>query len=300
MTDQESHASGAPTVSVVLPTYNRSAVLPRAVASVLGQTFGDLELIVVDDGSTDGTESAVMATGDPRVRLVRLAHRGGAPAARNVGIALARGRYIAFQDSDDEWDRSKLVRQLEVMRGLDESWVGVYTALERRDDGRVTVVPGQEHGPVLSGDVLEALLPGNFISTQTALIRADQLGGETAFDERLPRLQDWDLWLTLATKGRFAFLPAVLVRQHLSDDSITRDAQAYFDALELILAKHRKSFRRRPDVIAGHQFTLAVSAARARRYQRSLHHLLQGLRVGPATASRTYLSRLVQATQRRG
>src|SRR5215207_1289449 len=101
-----------PAVSVVLPTYNRAPLLGRSIQSVLGQSYGDFELLVIDDGSTDGTDGVVAAFGDPRVRYVQLERNRGAGAARSVGIRMSRGRFLAFQDSDDEWLPSKLMKQM--------------------------------------------------------------------------------------------------------------------------------------------------------------------------------------------
>jgi GT2 family glycosyltransferase len=104
--------SPVPAVSVVLPAYNRAATIGRAIASVLAQNLSDLELIVVDDGSADGTVAAVRAIADPRLRLVALEANAGAAAARNRGIAEARAPWVAFQDSDDEWLPAKLEKQM--------------------------------------------------------------------------------------------------------------------------------------------------------------------------------------------
>lgn len=97
-----------PTVSVVIPTYNRAHLVGRAIQSVLNQTYQDFEIIVVDDGSTDNTEEVVKSFNDPRIRYIRHDQNRGGSAARNTGIKMARGEYIAFQDSDDEWLPEKL------------------------------------------------------------------------------------------------------------------------------------------------------------------------------------------------
>ena len=102
-------------ISVILPTYNRRALTLRAIESVLKQTHADLECIVVDDASADDTAQHVRRIADPRVRYVRLEKNGGACAARNAGMALAKGAYIAFQDSDDVWRPDKLEKQLRLI-----------------------------------------------------------------------------------------------------------------------------------------------------------------------------------------
>jgi glycosyltransferase involved in cell wall biosynthesis len=106
----------APQVSVVLPTRDRAAVVGRAVASVLAQTFSDSELIVVDDGSTDNTIDVIRSFADPRLRVVRLTESGGPSRARNEGVRVSRGTLVAFLDSDDEWLPGKLDRQVTLIR----------------------------------------------------------------------------------------------------------------------------------------------------------------------------------------
>src|SRR5690348_1065740 len=106
-----------PVVSVILPTYNRASLISRAIRSVLNQTFTDWELLIVDDGSTDATEQLIRSrSADSRIRYMKLPQNVGMCNARNHGIALARGEFIAFLDSDDEWLPTKLEKQLAVFR----------------------------------------------------------------------------------------------------------------------------------------------------------------------------------------
>ncbi|MGH7451509.1 MAG: glycosyltransferase family 2 protein, partial [bacterium] len=104
-----------PLVSVIIPTFNRLKYLKEAVASVFAQTYAHWELIVVDDGSTDDTLHYVSTLDDPRVRLVSETHSGNPARMRNVGVAHARGEYVAFLDSDDLWESDKLAVQLEYL-----------------------------------------------------------------------------------------------------------------------------------------------------------------------------------------
>ena len=109
----------SPPVSVVIPAYNREATIVAAIDSVLGQSFGDFELLVVDDGSRDGTLAAARSVADPRVRVIAAEQNGGAAAARNLGATQARGDWIAFQDSDDEWLPRKLEKQMARLHAAD-------------------------------------------------------------------------------------------------------------------------------------------------------------------------------------
>ena len=111
---------GTPTVSVILPTYNRADTLGSAIESVLRQTFDSFELLIVDDGSTDGTGSVLQRITDPRVQVIRNPVNRGVSAARNAGIAEARAPFLAFQDSDDAWRPQKLERQLNRFKWPDD------------------------------------------------------------------------------------------------------------------------------------------------------------------------------------
>ena len=127
----------SPTVSVIIPTYNRGHLINRAINTVLVQTFQDFEVIVVDDGSTDNTIEVVNRLSDDRVSLLKINENRGASFARNRGIELAAGRYIAFQDSDDEWKKDKLKKQIQVFNNAAPEVGLVYTGYwNAKDDGK--------------------------------------------------------------------------------------------------------------------------------------------------------------------
>lgn len=207
--------------------WNGAPLLPRALASALGQTLGDLEAIVVDDGSTDDSAEVAERAGDPRVRVVRAGRRAGVSAARNRGIAEARADVVAFLDADDEWLPEKLERQVALLRAAPESPPVVYCAFERSDalGGRVLGRAGD--GP--QGDVYRPLLTGWHPGTASvfAVTRAalEAVGG---FDEQLLTAEDYDLWLRLARAGhRFGCVPDVLAIKHeRAGPQLTRDPAA--------------------------------------------------------------------------
>ena len=172
-------------ISVIIPTYNRAALLKKAVDSVLAQHDVELELLVVDDGSTDNTAEVMAGITDPRVRYLPQECNRGACAARNVGVREARGEYIAFQDSDDQWHPDKLARQLEYL--LEKNADIVFCAMNRHDEqkGKTTFFPPDhtESRQIAYPD----LLPYNLISTQTIFGRRECFLA-TPFDEEFPRL----------------------------------------------------------------------------------------------------------------
>lgn len=155
---------------MIIPTHNRVDCLPTALASVLRQTWSDLEVLVVDDASTDGTAEYLARFPDPRVRVVRLDRQQGAGGARNEGLKRLRNEWIAFQDSDDCWAPRKLEKQ---MAAADRSGpeLGVVYCRCRRGSGRGGAVFPPLRVPAASGMIFDALLGGNLVSTQTALVR---------------------------------------------------------------------------------------------------------------------------------
>nr|MBR4281209.1 glycosyltransferase [Clostridia bacterium] len=222
-----------PTISVIIPTRNRRELLLRAIDSVLKQTHQDVELIVIDDASDDGTQSAVLDLHEDRVQYVRLPQQQGACAARNRGIDMARGEYIAFQDSDDVFHPDKLEKQLQY---LTESGADVVACAMNRIgwDGEGEVFP-----PDAADRPLEyrELLLENLCSTQCILGKAAVFRA-VRFDEQLPRLQDWDLMLRIAREYRVMLDARPLVDVHLQPDSLSRQPQRLLQALRRLYGRY--------------------------------------------------------------
>ena len=201
----------SPLVTVVVPTFNRRELVLQAVDSVLAQSWTELELVVVDDGSTDGTVEALEQVGDPRLRVSSSGWSGNISALRNRGAQLSRGDWIAFLDSDDLWERDKLQRQLGALRKTGASWSYTATGLI---DGEGRAISGQVGAfRAISGNALEALVrdeTGAGISTLVIDRKLfESLGG---FDEGLPTYEDLDLQLRLASAAEAVALSDVLVR----------------------------------------------------------------------------------------
>lgn len=243
-----------PTVSVILPTYNRAAMLPRAIRTVLAQTYRDFELIVIDDGSTDNTQTVLQSFTDSR--LVYLSHQQnrGVSAARNTGIRASRGAYIAFQDSDDEWWPTKLARQLAAFerRGLDTAVVFSQFQFVKNNTSRFVPAANEE----MEGNIYKKLLRNNFITTQAAMVRRVSLDQSGLFDESLPCLVDWELWLRLAHSFRFHYLPEPLLTVYATPLSISRNSTRLAFALIYILQKYRVSFQQDKKILASHLYAV--------------------------------------------
>ena len=217
--------------------------MEQAIRSVLDQTYGNLELILVDDGSTDNTRDVAAAIDDPRLRYV-YQENAGACAARNHGVALAKGEFIAFHDSDDIWCKEKLEKQMEAMEKSACDVLFCKLAMKTRE-GETVVYPkyiGQ--GPVSRQNDIFG------VGTQTVLTRAE-VCREERFDEAMPRYQDFE-WL-YRVSGRYAVecLDEPLVEYRIGQDSISTNYGKMEAALRLFLQKH-PGVRRESPLVSMH------------------------------------------------
>ena len=223
-----------PLISVIIPTRNRRELLLRAIDSVLKQTHEELEIIVIDDASDDGTQSAVLDLHEERVQYVRLQEAQGACAARNRGVDMARGEYIAFQDSDDIFHPDKLEKQLQYLTKTGADVTACAMNRVSAPDAEGTVFP-----PLAVDRPLEyrELLLENLCSTQCLLGKAEVFRA-VRFDDQLPRLQDWDLMLRVAREYRVVLDARPLVDVYEQPDSLSRQPQKLLAALRRMFARY--------------------------------------------------------------
>jgi glycosyltransferase involved in cell wall biosynthesis len=193
-------------VSVIVPTHNRSRLLPRALTSLARQTRPPTEVIVVDDGSTDGTASLVERD-FPGVRYLRQDNRGVA-AARNLGIGRARGEWLAFLDSDDEWLPHKLDRQMRALAEPPERLICHSDELWVRHGKRVN--PMKKHAKH-GGRIFSYCLPLCTISPSSVVLHRSVLEKTGLFDESLPACEDYDLWLRVCSVLPVLYLDEPLI-----------------------------------------------------------------------------------------
>jgi len=211
-------------VSLIIATFNHARFLDAAIDSALAQTLGAVDVIVVDDGSTDDTP-AVLARYAGRVRVLRQPNRGLA-AARNAGLAAARGTYVAFLDADDVMAPTKLAAQLEVLeRSPTIGWTYCDVLIETVAT-RTTVTASERFGygaRALDGWLFPELIHGNFIPAIAPMIRRTALDAAGGFDERLTALEDWDMWLRLSLLAEARYTPAVLVTYRIRPGGMSED-----------------------------------------------------------------------------
>ncbi|APZ93194.1 glycosyltransferase family 2 protein [Fuerstiella marisgermanici] len=206
-------------VTVVMPVYNGESHLAEAIDSALGQIACTVEIIVIDDGSTDASASIIQAYGAP-IRYIKQANAGPA-AARNLGVSMASYPWIAFLDADDIWEPNKL--QLQLKAAQDSGSPFIYTNCRNFGDDRVS-----EERPPDTGSrdlsTLERLLLDNFITLSSVLVRRDLLQSVGGFRTDHHGTEDWDLWLRIAQiETRMAFVAEPLTRYRWQPESLSKD-----------------------------------------------------------------------------
>lgn len=230
-------------VSVVIPTHNRCDLLPRAIRSVLNQTFKDFEIIVVSDGSTDGTDELMesLSQEDSRIKYISYHPGHNGNYARNTGIKAAKGEFVAFLDDDDEWLTTKLEKQLELFR-KNEKIVLVYTGVKViyvDEKINYSFLPKNE------GNLSRTILLGNCIgSTSTVMVRKSVFEKSGVFDPDLAALQDFDLWIRVCQQGEVGVVSEELINyyNYRSSNQVSAVTPKYENAFEYINHKYKELF----------------------------------------------------------
>jgi glycosyltransferase involved in cell wall biosynthesis len=232
-----------PRVSVIIPAYNAAAYLPCAIDSVVGQTYPDWEIVVVDDGSTDHTR-AVVDSYQPqltdKLQYIHQANRG-LPAARNTGMRAARGELIALLDADDVWLPHRLARGVPVLDGDPE--IGLAHARVVRIDVQGSVTGQLKVAPEdLSGRIARKIYTRRaHIVCPTVMFRKACLDTAGWFDETMQATEDRDLWFRIALRSKVAYIDEVIAQYRLSPSSITTNLDRLLKGQLYFAAKHYKS-----------------------------------------------------------
>lgn len=224
-------------ISVIIPSYNRAATIERSVRSVLNQTYRDIELIVVDDCSSDNTKEVIENIDDSRLRYYCLEKNGGACVARNKGIELSKGEYIAFQDSDDVWKPNKLELQLEKLLKSDADVCFCNMIRHYQSDNTVSYFPkGLTEGHITYKQLYEY----SRVSTQTIFAKRE-VCMKHRFDPFVKKSQDYDWVLRAGREYSFYYTEEVLVEQYFQSDSITNGGkEKSIEMCRYFLKKYRK------------------------------------------------------------
>lgn len=226
-------------ISVIIPTYNRADKILESVNSVLRQTYTNIEVIVVDDGSTDDTKNVVESIEDERVRYIRLLENGGASVARNVGVEHASGNIIAFEDSDDLWYANKLELQMEYWK-LHPEFSMIYSQYKMHLSETTCIAPNPEWYGEMEGDIFPWLLLRNSIGTPTMIMYKEcfeEIGG---FDTEMRSLEDWDFAIRFAEQFLIGYVEQPLVNAFFSEGGVSSSTSAYYESRCKMIAEYKE------------------------------------------------------------
>lgn len=227
-------------ISVIIPTYNRGHVIESSIRSVLNQTYENIEVIVVDDGSSDNTEDVVTSIGDDRVRYIKCEKNKGASMARNIGVSHASAKLIAFHDSDDFWRAEKLEKQMEYW-SENPQYAMIYSSyLMHRNNDNLTKVPDEDWWGELEGDIFLPLLVRNTIGAPTMLMQKEcfeELGG---FDTTLKCIEDWEFAVRFAQNWEIGYVKDALVDAYMSEGGVSSHVGDFFYCRCKMITEYRR------------------------------------------------------------
>jgi len=227
--------------SVIIPAYNRENELPKCIESVLGQSYQDFELIVVDNGSTDLTKDIVekYSIDDSRVKYLWQENSGSPAGSRNTGIKNAKADWVAFLDSDDYWYPSKLEEVSNVVDVISDEYIAISHYEDKEIDGEYATT--LEHGKVLSNMPYDELLfNGNSLSTSAMCVKKDKLLDVNLFDTRKDyfAVEDYDLWMKLSKIGKFMYIKKSLGVFSISENNMSGNIELINTNLKILVLNH--------------------------------------------------------------
>jgi len=233
-------------VTIIIPVFNRADILPRAIKSSLSQTYQNIELIIIDDGSTDNIEEIVKGFRDSRIQYIRFSKNRGASAARNTGIKSSRGDFIAFLDSDDEYLPEKIEKSLKIFKGL------------ARNTGMVCSNFWKIEGKEKKLGVHKKIKPNyQFPSISTWVLQKEVFEKIGLFDERLRAEEDREFMFRFHEFFPFYFIDKPLVIRYGTQASLSSNTEEYVRARKIFLEKHFPSFQKKRGFLARQFYRLA-------------------------------------------
>jgi len=266
---------------VIIPTYNRAHLIGRSIKSVLKQSYKDFEIIVVDDASTDNTKEVVMSFDDPRIQYISYEENKGASVARNMGIEIAKGKYIAFQDSDDEWMPEKLGKQMKVFENASMEVEIIHTDMLRIDEN------GEETYWYSPNIISDELIDPNTLNYQvyglglgTAIIKKSCFDKAGLFNEYLPRFIDLEFFIRLSRQCRFAHIEEPLVKYYATP-GISTNFSARVIAEEFLLKKYYKDIKNNKKFLARKYHHLGFDLWHDGQLKKGRQYLVKAVKANP-------------------
>ncbi len=230
-------------ISIVIPVYNRANVICSTIDNLLEQTYKNIEIIVVDDGSNDDIDLVMKKYSlNKKIKYIKSSKNSGACHARNIGIDASKGKYIAFQDSDDTWKQEKLYKQLEYLK-LKDADICICGMNLHYQNGSVKKFHSNEFTD--KNINIENQLGKSFFSTQLIFGKKECFIIEK-FDEKFPRFQDWDLGIRLVKRFKVVYMSDTCVDRYLQNDSISVNSEKGYKAGKLLLEKYSEDYSKYP------------------------------------------------------
>ena len=225
-------------ISIIIPTYNREKYIVNSVKSVLNQNFNNIEIIIVDDLSKDNTRYEIEKIKDNRIKYIKLNKNKGACYARNLGIKIAKGKFISFQDSDDLYRFDKLKKQMENLNKYNSDFDFCRICVHVNQTLKIYYPNDDIVNEIKNKNIFDILLSkGNFISTQSILVKKNYIE-KFLFDTKFPRWQDYDLVLRIIPNVKVSFTNETLVDVYKQKDSISLFPEKLKKAIILLLNKN--------------------------------------------------------------
>lgn len=267
-----------PKVSIVIPTYNRVEFLPKAIQSVLNQTYRDWEMIIVDDGSIDKTEEIVKGYKESRIRYIVHKYNLGLSAARNTGIKNSRGEYIAFLDSDDEWFPEKISCQMNIFQKEDSKCGVICTSGYMIKNDKIK---GVKAIPANLGNFYEKFLFENITWTSNVLAKKECFKKAGLFDENLESCEDWDMWIRIAKYYKFVFLEMPLAKYVVHPGQLSENLLKKINARKRILFKYQDELKNRKFIYSHHYYKIGNLCCLSGKIREGRKYLFKGILVYP-------------------
>jgi len=272
-----------PLVSIIIPTYNRAGFLKEAIKSVLAQTYKNIEVIVVDDGSTDNTPKLVKQFTDKRIIYLRQENKG-ASSARNKGIESARGNYIAFLDSDDIWLPQKIEKQLKIFNISRCNPGLVYTGIQYMDyDGNLKK---QKKIIRFRGNILKRLLRKNIPGVgSTMLVKKECFEKCGLFDKRLPSRTDLDMLIRISRYFTVDRVAEILALERIHDKRITADIGSKIKGRELLFKKIEPYLKKHRILLAKYLYGTGELYLRNKDFKTGQDYIIRSIKIFPLLRS---------------
>lgn len=227
-------------ITVIIPTYNRANLIVKSVKSIINQSYRNIEVIIVDDCSSDNTKQRLNEINDTRIRYIKLRKNKGACIARNIGIKKATGEYITFQDSDDISHFKKLEKQIQNLIKHNSDFDFCQLKLYYFNKTNYKVVPFRyQHKQIMENKTIEALCNGNFISTSSILIKRSIIQ-KYLFIKNIPRLQDYDLILRMIPDLKYSYTQKPLITLYIRNDSISHSDEKLKQSIKILFENKYK------------------------------------------------------------